>query len=506
MKNVSGDNSIIIIGAGFAGLGTGIYAQMNGYKTRIFEMHDKPGGLCTSWNRKGYTFDGCIHWLVGSSPESAFNRYWEEVGIAQKSKIINIDEYMRFEGKDGRTLIFYSDIDRLEKHLLEFSSQDAKPIKEFVSGVRMCIPFNQPSKRVPVMKRIGKNIKFGVTLATNGNKMQKWMKITAKDFAERFSDPLLREAFNEMWVPEFSMLFMLFTFSYLHNRNAGYPIGGSMPMSKTLEESYLKLGGQINYKMRVEKIIVEDKKAVGVRLTDGSEYRANRVISGADGYATIFNMLDGKFADDTTREPYEKWPIFKPLIFVGVGVARTFKEEPLAVSGFSYPLKQPVELGDAVRDRIWIHIYNHDHSLAPEGKTSVIIILNSEYDYWKKIAQDRNVYLQKKEEIGTKIVEILENRFPGISSQVEVVDVATPLTFERYTGNWQGSFEGWLITPENSHTFMKRMPQQLPGLENFFMCGQWNEPGGGLPTCIMAGRRLVQNLCRTDHKKFIISG
>ncbi len=63
------DNSVIIIGAGFAGLSAGIYAQMNGYRTQIFEMHDLPGGLCTAWKRKGYTIDGCIHWLVGSSPQ-----------------------------------------------------------------------------------------------------------------------------------------------------------------------------------------------------------------------------------------------------------------------------------------------------------------------------------------------------------------------------------------------------------------------------------------------------
>src|SRR3989304_2375133 len=59
---LNGDNyktqSIIIIGAGIAGLSAGCYGQMNGYKTRIFELHDKPGGLCTAWKRKGYTFDG----------------------------------------------------------------------------------------------------------------------------------------------------------------------------------------------------------------------------------------------------------------------------------------------------------------------------------------------------------------------------------------------------------------------------------------------------------------
>ena len=56
--------SIIIIGAGIAGLSAGCYGQMNNYQTRIFEMHNLPGGLCTSWKRQGYTIDGCLHWLV----------------------------------------------------------------------------------------------------------------------------------------------------------------------------------------------------------------------------------------------------------------------------------------------------------------------------------------------------------------------------------------------------------------------------------------------------------
>ena len=74
------------------------------------------------------------------------------------------------------------------------------------------------------------------------------MKITGEEFASRFRDPLLKKAFEEMWMPEFSMFFMLFTFAYLHKKNAGYPLGGSMPMSKALEERYKSLGGTIHYK------------------------------------------------------------------------------------------------------------------------------------------------------------------------------------------------------------------------------------------------------------------
>lgn len=502
MKNNSAEDSIIIIGAGFAGLGTGIYAQMNGYKTRIFEMHDKPGGLCTSWSRKGYTFDGCIHWLVGSSPESAFHKSWEDVGVAQGRKIINFDEYLRFEGKDGRTVIFYSDVDRLEKHLLEFSPQDSAVIREFTSGIRMCTAFNQPSKQVPLLKRLLRNLKLAFTLALHGKDMQKWMKTSARDFAAKFNDPVLREAIKDIWVPEFSMLFMLFTFAYLHNRNAGYPLGGSMSMSRALEKRYLSLGGDINYNSRVEKIIVENNRATGIKLTDGSEHSACRIISAADGYSTIFKMLDGKFTDEIIRDIYDNWLIFNPLIFVGLGISDTFAEEPMTVSGFSISLNEPEEIGDAVRDRISVHIYNHDPVMAPEGKTTMIVMLNSEYNYWKKLAEDKISYQQKKEEIAKKITRILEQRYPGISNKIEVIDVATPLTFERYTGNWQGSFEGWLITPGNSSVFVKRMSQQLPGLNDFYMCGQWTEPGGGLPTGIMAGQRLIRKICREDHKRF----
>ncbi len=496
------DNSIIIIGAGFAGLAAGIYAQMNGYQTRIFEMHSMPGGLCTAWKRKGYTVDGCIHWLVGSSPQSAMYHYWEEVGIARGREFVNLDEYARYEGADGRTLIFYSDVDRLEEHLLAFSPQDAEPIGEFIQGIRMCLNFDQPSEFDPFSKRVVKTLKLGLTMATKGRQFQKWMGITAADFVTRFKDPLLRSALRDAWLPDFSMFFLLFTFAYLHAKNAGYPIGGSLPMSQALAQRYLNLGGAIHYKNAVEKILVEEDQAVGVRLADGSEHRAGRVVSAADGHTTLFKMLDNEYGDETTRDPYEKWPTFPSLLFVGLGVDRSFADEPKTVSGISFALREPVEIADAVRDRLDVHIFNQDPTLAPPGKTSLTVMMNSNYDYWKSLAQDRAAYDAKKDEAAHTIVTLLDQRFPGISEQVEMVDVATPLTFERYTGNWRGSFEGWLITPQNASTVMKPMRQTVPGLAAFYMCGQWVEPGGGLPTGVMSGRRLVQALCKEDRKTF----
>ena len=140
--------------------------------------------------------------------------------------------------------------------------------------------------------------------------------------------------------------------------------------------------------------------------------------------------------------------------------------------------------------------------MAPAGKTRLVVMMHSTYHYWKDLSSDPAAYQVKKEQVGQTIVHLLNQRFPGISQDVEMVDVATPLTFERYTGNWQGCFEGWLITPQNAKVVLKPMRQTLPGLQNFYMCGQWIEPGGGLPSAVMSARRLIQTICKEDKEKF----
>ena len=496
------EKSLIIIGAGFAGLAAGIYGRLNGYNTQIFEMHNLPGGLCTAWKKKGYTFDACIHWLVGSSPDSSHHSIWEETGVAQGREFVYPDEYCRCEGADGRTVIFYSDADRLEEHLLQLSPQDAVTTRDFIRGVRMCTQFDFPSDDDPLFARVKKSLKTFLIFIKHGRDFKKWTNVTGDEFASRFMDPLLKEAFREIWIPEFSMLFMLFTFAWLHNRNAGYPIGGSMPMSKALEARYRELGGVLNYNSKVARILTTDGRATGIRLVDGTEIPAARVISAADGHATLFNMLDGKYLDAKTREQYEKWPLFHSLLFVSLGVNRKFDDLPVTVSGITFPLKEPVMIADKIRERLPVHIYNQDPTMAPEGKTAVTVMLDSDYDYWKKLYEDPAVYVQKKDDIANTIVKLLEQRFPGIIEQVEVTDVATPLTFERYTGNWKGSFEGWIITPENAYTMTKPLSQTVPGLKNFYMCGQWVEPGGGLPTSVLSAKRLLKSICREDGKRF----
>jgi phytoene dehydrogenase-like protein len=263
------------------------------------------------------------------------------------------------------------------------------------------------------------------------------------------------------------------------------------------------LGGKVTYEATVEEIVVEDDRAVGVRLADGSAPStstlryAGAVVSAADGHSTLFKMLGGRYLNDKIQDRYETWPTFRPLLMVSYGVARAFPDEPPFTS---IVLERPLQIAGHAVDSLFLRIFNYSDRFAPPGKTVVQANLETEWDYWNDLrGTSRAGYDAEKERIAAEILNRLEAHYPGISSQVEVTDVATPYTFWRYTRNWKGSWEGWLIRPETMRTSIERT---LPGLERFYMAGQWVMPGGGVSPVLYSGRHAVQLLCRDDGRGF----
>ena len=228
------EKSVIIIGAGVAGLTAGCYAQMNGYTTQIFEMDSKPGGLCTSWERKGYTIDGCLHWLVGSSPDSDFYRLWQEVGALQGKQVINHEQCYRVESTDGKVLTLYTDVDRLEQHLKEIAPEDSEFIEELTNAIRHFTKLNLPVNKAPELYGPLDKLKMVFGMGSFMGDMRKWGKMTIKDVAMRFQNPFLREAFQRIMLPDFSSFFLLMTLAWLAQKNAGYVIGGSGGISRSM--------------------------------------------------------------------------------------------------------------------------------------------------------------------------------------------------------------------------------------------------------------------------------
>ena len=491
-----------IIGGGVSGLAAGCYLQMNGFDTEIFEMHDRPGGLCTAWERKGYTFDGCIHWLMGSSPRSNMHEMWKELHAVQGRKFVEWDVYARIRTRGGELFTVYTDPGRLQAEMLRVAPEDAKVIRSICAAIGKLSRADMPV----TTEKMGFFERFGYILPWLGlaGAMKRWGSTSITTLCSRLQSPVLAEALRTMFGGEGStgdmpMIGMIMMLGFMHKGSCGYPIGGSLEFAGAIENRYTGLGGRIRYNARVEKILVENGRAVGI-LCGGEEHRCDEVISCADGHTTLFDMLEGRYLSDKQKAAYESFPLFPSLIYVSLGIGRDLSELP-HMSVFPLATDIVLENGALTLKQLNLRLFTFDPTMAPEGKTAGIVMIESRgIDYWNGLrSSDPKRYKAEKKRIGELVIDALDSEFGGIKKHVEVVDVATPATWQRYTGNWQGSYEGFLPTGK---TMGKNLGFTVPGLANFHMHGQWVAVGGGLPPAGSNGRMIAGKLCKQYGKRF----
>lgn len=521
--------TMIVIGAGLAGLSTGCYAQMNGYDSTIFEMHSLPGGCCTSWKRKDYILDWCLCWMLGTGPDNEMNQMWQELGAVQGKKIIDFDIFNTVIGPNGDKVHFYVDPDRLEAHLLSISPADAPLIKRFCKDLKVfrkvvnVYPFLKPVGMMRVWQRLKMHIGFLPYLRC----VMKSHNLLMKDFAKQFKHPFLREAMNYIFYdkhPTFPLLPFYFNLAASANHNAGCPAGGSIGLAESIEDRYIALGGQMRYHCKVDKILVENDAVVGVQLKDGTTHHADIVVNAADAYTAVEKMLDGRYKDETLstifRELiYKPNQIYKGWVTVFLGVDMDLRHTYHSAS-YLLTEEEAAELPGILHGNISVMIRNQQYpGICPEGKSVIFASFFSDTNYWEKLNEGAPEYVKKriyterhrtpayeeaKARAGEVIVNYLDRHFTGLKEKVECVDVSTPLTLMRYTGNFNGSVLAW--DPFNEagellEKYVERSGPVLPGLKNFYMAGHWISTGGVI-RAITTGRHVLQFICRDDGKKF----
>jgi phytoene dehydrogenase-like protein len=449
--------------------------------------------VCTSWKRSGYTFDGCIHHLAGCTPGTKLHRMWRELGVLPR-ELIQREVVVRVEDPEGRTLTIPADLDRLAEELKRLAPADARAIDSYVRAARACRRMDMMELAVAGPREIFR----ALPVVLSG---LRWLRETMAGGAGAFSDPFLRRTFPYILYdePDNPMAPHLNLLAQCETGGFSWPAGGSLPLALDIARRYRALGGEVHYRSRVEKVLVEGSRAAGARLADGSQLRADVVVSTAYGPSTVYDLLDGHYLDDRVRAVYST-PVDEVAmgLHVSFGVARNLAGEPPALV---LMLPRPVEIAGRTYERLGLEMFGFDPSMAPPGRGVIKVLLKTSYGYWRHLRQDPERYRAEKERVAASVLDQLEPRFPGMRSQVEVVDVATPLTTERYTGNGR-TFRGSLGIPLVGLLAGRGMVRTLPGLEGFHMAGQW-AGFPGLPWVAGMGRSLVQHLCRREGRPFV---
>ncbi|MGI6005379.1 MAG: phytoene desaturase family protein [Christensenellales bacterium] len=481
---------VIIVGAGIAGLSAGVYAQQSGFDTTILEMHAIPGGNCTSWRRRGYLFEGGLHWLTGSDAKQPLHKVWRNLGaIDETTKIFTRDPFFVLDHQ-GQQVCLYRDPDRLREHLIGISPEDEKAICALCADIKRFAKMSMPVmdiKGVRVTEKSGMPLSALFSMLPAVGKLSRYGKLPVDEYAQRFQCPAIRELLHNVVGETFPATAMFFTLGTLASGDGGYLEGGSLEMTRKMADRFTSLGGEIRYSTRVQKVLAQDGKAIGV-IADGERLPADAVIVTADTRSAIDALFEGPLEESWTDRMRAQT---KPMVctFISLGVAADLSDLPGSMV-FS-PQEPLVYAGKEHAALSFTHYAAYD-GYAPQGCTAMTVILMGDtYAYWRA-QREAGRYEEEKQRIAGEVIGRLEQYIPKIKGKIAVTDVATPLTYERYCGTYHGS---WMTLTDTGDK-MTPYPTASESIKHLYFAGQRMQPPGGLPVAADSGRRAAQHLCR----------
>ena len=478
---------VLIVGGGVAGLSAGCYALRSGFRTTVVEHNLALGGVCTAWQRGGYTIDGCIHWLTGGP----FTELYRELDIVPAVPLRTLETWLTYrDASTGVEIPITRNLDGLVDRLAALAPQDADELRRLRDGAAQLAEMRPPMTASELLGPFDV-VQMAWEMRDSIGALVHFRKPLGEWVGTHLHDPGLKRFFTRVLPGTASTYFLLMVLGYLERGYLSRPVGGTNAFRCALERTYRNLGGEVMLHSTVDEIIVEDGHACGVRLADGTLIPADVVISTSSAPETVLRLLGGRYDANRTRERLADWKMFDPIVLASFGVAHAYSEMP---STLLLDNVEPFHVGGVRNDGLYLRIYNDDPSFAPAGHTVVQTMLQTDYDWWATLGSRYNL---EKDALTELVINQLEPHFRAFRSAVRVVDLATPLTYWGMARSWRGSYEGWMPRGES---FFGGVKKKLRGLEGLYMAGQWVEPGGGVPTAIMSGRQAIELVC-ADHKR-----
>jgi phytoene dehydrogenase-like protein len=240
--------------------------------------------------------------------------------------------------------------------------------------------------------------------------------------------------------------------------------------------------------------MIESGRVTGV-LVNGERRAAEAVIIASDTMSAV-NALFAVPPQDEWIQNMKRDTRGTTCTFACIGVRADLKERPHQIA---FPLKRPIYCAGEAIQILGVNNYAAHNGYAPEGGTALTSFFGEtdSYDWWRK-ARDNGTYTAEKQKLADSLIEELGGFIPAVKNSLDVVEIATPLTWERYTASWHGSW----MTSMGVGAKMVTYPCVLREGRGVFFAGQRTQPPGGLPVALTSGRRAVQLLCRETDTVF----
>ena len=486
----SSSHKAIVIGAGISGLTTAVYLQRSGIQTLILEKAAGPGGVSTSWKRKGYTFEGGVHWLIGAKEGIPLHQVWLETGALQESHPVHFkDPIYTLVDREGIMPLFR------DLHGLELKGlRDRMALWSLRFHLACFRHFHQPINdlrglrvKYPKPFSVGEYVKMLPAVLVTPFLMAQ----SARGYAKRFKNNRIRALLAAVVEPNVNALSLIYTLGTFHEGDSGYPKGGSLRLAQNMADSFLGLGGEIRYQTMAEGIL-PDGKGWAVR-TDGEVLQSDVVVVSADARSAIDTLFREPLQDGWAKKMRSGLRTTQ-CMFLGVGVEADLSSRPRSMQ---IVLHSPLKAAGRTYETVVVNNYATEDGYAPEGCSVITCLLHGPtYAYWKA-AKDDGSYEAKKKEVMDGFLEAMGKVIPEIRDAVVVTNMATPLTYERYCGTFEGSYmTDW-------PPFSRLYHAPIRYRKGLYFTGQRTAYSGGLPPAAQSGRTTAQTVCKDFGVEFV---
>ena len=482
------DYDVIVIGSGIGGLVTATQLVAKGAKVLVLESYLIPGGSSGYFAREGYRFDVGASMIFGFGKKGTTNlltRALEAVDVELETipDPVQIHYHLPYE----LDLKVHRDYEKFLQELYKHFPHEKAGIRGFYDE---CWQVFNCLNAIPLLSLEEPRYLTKVFLQNPGAclGLVKYLPLNAGDVARKYiRDPQLlkfidMECYCWSVVPadRTPMINAGMVFSDRHYGGINYPKGGVGQIAQKLAEGLANFGGKIKYQARVSKILMDQKRAIGVRLATGEEYYAKRIVSNSTRWDTFSKLLPPESMpkkEQSWQQRYQKSPSFLSL-HLGV------KAEVLPPgTECHHILLEDWDNMEASGGTIFVSIPTLlDPDLAPSGYHIIHSFTPSWIDEWQHLSPE--AYEEKKETMANAVIDRLEKIFPGLIAGLDYQEVGTPRTHRRFLGRADGTYGP---IPRGKIFGLLGMPFNKTAIPGLYCVGDSTFPGQGLNAVAFSG-------------------
>lgn len=489
--------TVAVVGAGLSGLAAGCFLQLNGYHARLFEHAGAAGGVALTRWTPGHTVEGGAYLLTEHAPGLSAYEMYEALGVVPSEGIETLELLTCVvDQRSGARLAVTRDLDALERDLKAVAPEDSELIETLIEGgkkFQRFDPVRADFLKPPELQGFFDKVALG------------WH---ARHVLSVFSDRLMVQHSLAEWLapmksevgrrllgmifayPDVPPWFVMMLLGLLARGQLGRVTGGAEELVQSIKRRFLALGGELTLNAGVAKILVEDDKAVGVLLEDGSTHRAHAVVSTVDTRQLVDRLLERRFLDTHSEEHLSHWKTAAPAGFVHFVTSGSWEQLPWSVQA---SLSEPFTAAGGASERVTVCFFREGTAGAGAGESVVQFGFQTDYARWKNA--DDEVRARLEEDVIVEATRVMESMFAGFSARLLRCEVVTPDVFAKILRAPEGVTGAWVPDPTVVNAVC---PRRIHGLERLYLAGQWAVGGAGVLAVLYSGRHAVQLLCHDD--------